>query len=126
MLQIVIQLNRLPSKDPHFHLKCFLEASDAFMITRASKEALGLTLFPFYLRDQVKALLNSLLFDSIIIWNDLVEIFLMKYFLPTKNTKLSNKITSFHQLEDKSLYDAWERFKKLFKRCPYHGIHCCI
>lgn len=34
--------------------------------------------------------------------NDLVEIVLMKYFLPTKNAKLSNKITSFHQLEDKS------------------------
>lgn len=75
MLQIVIQLNRLPSKDPHFHLKCFLEASDAFMITGASKEALGLTLFPFYLRDQVKALLNSLLSDSIIIWTIWLKLF---------------------------------------------------
>ena len=51
---------------------------------------------------------------------------LTKYFPPTKNAKLRNKITSFHQLEDKSLYEAWERFKELLRRCPHHGIPCCI
>ncbi|XP_024042820.1 uncharacterized protein LOC112099628 [Citrus clementina] len=27
---------------------------------------------------------------------------------------------------DESLYKAWERFKKLFRRCPHHGIPYCI
>ena len=50
----------------------------------------------------------------------------MKYFPPTKNAKLRNEITFFHQLEDESLYEGWERFKELLKRCPHHGIPCCI
>ena len=24
--------------------------------------------------------------------------------------------------EDESLYNSWERFKRLLKRCPMHGI----
>ena len=28
----------------------------------------------------------------------------------------------FQQGEDESLYIAWERFKRLLKRCPMHGI----
>ncbi|KAH9800697.1 hypothetical protein KPL71_000768 [Citrus sinensis] len=40
--------------------------------------------------------------------------------------ELRNEITSFHQLEDESLYEAWERFKELLRRCPHHGIPCCI
>ena len=39
---------------------------------------------------------------------------------------MRNEITSFHQLEDESLYEACERFKELLKRCPHHGIPCCI
>ena len=50
----------------------------------------------------------------------------MKYFTPTKNTKWRNKTTSFHQLEDESLYDAWKIFKELLRRCPHHGIPYCI
>ena len=50
----------------------------------------------------------------------------MKYFPPTKNAKLRNEITSFHQLEDQSLCDVWENFKELFQRCPHRGISCCI
>jgi len=50
----------------------------------------------------------------------------MKNFPPTKNTKLRNEITSFHQLENESLYETWERFKELLRRCPRHGISYCI
>ena len=25
-------------------------------------------------------------------------------------------------MEDESLYNAWERFKQLIRRCPMHGI----
>ena len=120
------QFNGLSSEDPHLHLKLFLEVSDAFKIAGASQEALRLTLFLFSLRDRVRAWLNSLPPDSITTWNDFVDKFLMKYFLPNKNAKWRNEITSFHQLEDESLYDACERFKELLRRCPHHGIRCCI
>ena len=32
------------------------------------------------------------------------------------------EIIVFQQGEDESLYIAWERFKRLLKRCPMHGI----
>ena len=28
----------------------------------------------------------------------------------------------FQQGEDENLYTAWERYKRLLKRCPMHGI----
>ena len=35
-------------------------------------------------------------------------------------------MTSFNKLEDESLYDAWERFKELLRRCPHYGNPCRI
>ncbi|KAH9680322.1 hypothetical protein KPL71_026505 [Citrus sinensis] len=89
-------------------------------------EALRLRLFPFSLRDRARAWLNSLPPDSITTWSDLADKCFLKYFPPTKNVKLRNEITSFHQLEDESLCDAWERFKELLRKCPHHGIPYCI
>ena len=126
MLQTVGQFNGLPYEDPHLHLKLFLEVSDAFKIAGASQDALRLRLFPYSLRDRARAWLNSLPSNSITTWNDLAEFVLMKYFPPTKNTKLRNEITSFHQLKDESLYEAWEKFKELLRISPYHGNPCCI
>ena len=39
MLQTVGQFNGLPNEDPYFHLKLFLEVSDAFKISRATQDA---------------------------------------------------------------------------------------
>ena len=125
ILQTVGQFNGLPSEDPHLYLKLFVEVNDAFKIIGASHDALRLRLFPYFLRDRVRVWLNSLLPDSIKIYNDLADKFLMKYFPLTKNAKLWNEIISFHQLEDESLYEAWERFKEFLRRCPHHGIRCC-
>ena len=126
MLQTVGQFNRLPTEDPHLHLKLFLEVSDAFKIAGATQDTLRLRLFPYFLRDRARTWLNSLPSDSITTWNELADKFLMKYFPLTKNAKLQNEITSFHQLEDDSLYEVWERFKELLRRCPHHGIPCCV
>ncbi|NAW23538.1 hypothetical protein FGF82_23740, partial [Salmonella sp. gx-f9] len=45
-----------------------------------------------------------------------------KYFPPNKNAKLRNEITTFQQMDDESLYEAWERYKELLRKCPHHGI----
>jgi len=38
----------------------------------------------------------------------------------TKYWKKKHEISNFRQGENESLYDAWERFKLLLKRCPGH------
>ncbi|XP_062093867.1 uncharacterized protein LOC133799894 [Humulus lupulus] len=126
MLQTVGQFSGIPTEDPHLHLRLFIEVSDSFMLPRVTEDALRLKLFPYSLRDKARAWLNSLPSDFVRTWQELAERFLMKYFPPTKNAKLHNEITSFQQLDEESLYEAWERFKELLRKFPHHGIPHCI
>ncbi|KAK5776564.1 hypothetical protein PVK06_044524 [Gossypium arboreum] len=48
--------------------------------------------------------------------------FLLKYFSPAKTAKLRNDISSFVQMDLETLYDAWERYKDLLRRCPHYGL----
>ena len=43
-------------------------------------------------------------------------------FPPTLTAERRGEIIFFKQGEDECLYIAWERFKRLLKRCPMHGI----
>ena len=43
-------------------------------------------------------------------------------FSSTLTAKRRGEIIVFKRGEDESLYNAWERFKRLLKRCPMHGI----
>lgn len=45
-----------------------------------------------------------------------------KYFPPSKSAKFSADITNFAQYEHESLYEAWEHFQDLIRRCPHHGF----
>ena len=48
----------------------------------------------------------------------------MSRFFPLALTaERRGEIIVFKQGEDKSLYTTWERFKRLLKRCPMHGIN---
>ncbi|XP_062114496.1 uncharacterized protein LOC133825591 [Humulus lupulus] len=122
MLQTVRQFSGMPTEDPHLHLRSFLEVSDSFKLQGVSEEALRLKLFPFSLRDRARSWLNTLPPDSVTNWNDLAEIFLRKYFPPTRNAKFRSEIMSFQQLEDESTSDARERFKELLRKCPHHAF----
>lgn len=85
-------------------------------------DVIRLRLFPFSLRYKAKSLLLAQPQGSIITWQDLLKKFLAKYFPLSKSAKLRSKITSFFHQDGESLYEAWERFKYLLRRCPNHGI----
>ena len=51
-----------------------------------------------------------------------MEAYLGRFFPPSLTSKRRRKIIVFQQGEDEILYIAWERFKRLLKRCPMHGI----
>ena len=51
-----------------------------------------------------------------------MEAFLGRFFPPSLTTERRREIIVFQQGEVESLYTAWERYKRLLKRCPMHGI----
>ena len=126
MLQTIGQFEGFPHEDPHEHLKQFLEVCSNFIIPGVSEDAFRLKLFPYSLKDKAKSWLNSLEPNSIHSWNEMAEKFLSKYFPPIKNARMRKEITSFRQNEIESLFEAWERWKELLRKCPYHGIPVII
>ncbi|XP_027368226.1 uncharacterized protein LOC113874201 [Abrus precatorius] len=91
-------------------------------INGVSEDAIRLRLFPFSLRDKAKCWLQAQPQGSISTWPDLVNKFLIKYFPPSKAAKIRGEITSFVQQEGEPLYEAWERYKELLRKCPHHCI----
>ena len=51
-----------------------------------------------------------------------MEAYLGRFFSPSLTSERRREIIVFQQGEDESLYTAWERYKRLLKRCPMHGI----
>ena len=51
-----------------------------------------------------------------------MEAYLGRFFPPSHTSERRREIIVFQQGEDESLYTAWERYKKLLKKCPMHGI----
>ncbi|KAK5811521.1 hypothetical protein PVK06_026861 [Gossypium arboreum] len=122
MIQQFVQFDGFQNEDPNAHLANFLEFCDTFKINGISDDAIHYRLFPFSSRNKDKQWLNSLPQGSITTWEQMTENFLLKYFPPAKTTKLRNDISSFMQMDLETLYDAWERYKDLLRRCPHHGL----
>ncbi|KAF7815005.1 uncharacterized protein G2W53_028974 [Senna tora] len=122
LLQANGQFGGSPVEDPNNHILNFLEICDTFKHNGVSDDAIRLRLFPFSLRDKAKVWLQSLPEGSITTWKELTQQFLTKYFPPGKTAKMRNDITSFVLLDNESLYEAWERFKELLRKCPHHGL----
>ena len=77
------------------HLKNFIEVCDTVKYNGVTEEALRLRFFPLSLCDRAKHWLTSQPPDSITLWNDLVQKFLTKFFLPSKIAQLVQEINTF-------------------------------
>lgn len=116
------QIKGNATEDPKIHLANFLEICDRLKVNRESEDTIKLCLFYFCLRDQDKIWLHSFHPNSFTTWVDLSKVFLNKYFLPAKAAKLHIDITSFSKSKGESLYESWERFKELFRKCSHHRL----
>ena len=122
MVQNSVQFGGMANDDPNEHLMSFIEICETFKFNGVSDDAVRLRLFPFTLRDKARSWLHSLPPGSITTWNDLAQKFLAKFFPPARTAKLRNDISTFEQQHGESLYEAWERYKELLRRCPHHGL----
>ena len=111
-----------PTEDRNEHLGRFLRMANTMKLNGVRPEVIKLHLFPFSLRDTVATWYESLPYGSVDTWEELVEAYLGRFFQPSLTSERRREIIVFQQGEDESLYIAWERFKRLLKRCPMHGI----
>src|SRR3954470_7898537 len=121
-IQNTLQFSGSSQEDPNQHLTEFLEACDLVKFNEVSNDAIRLRLFKYSLRDKAKAWLRSREAGSITTWEELKKVFLQKYFPPMKFAKLRNEINGFRQMNQEPLYEAWERYKELLRRCPNHQL----
>ena len=110
------------TEDPKEHMDRFLRMANTVKLNGVRPEVIKLHLFPFSLRDIAATWYESLPYGSVNTWEELVEAYRGRFFPPSLTTERKREIIVFKQEEDGSLYTAWERYKRLLKRCPMHGI----
>ena len=52
----------------------------------------------------------------------MLQCFLVKYFPVGKTNALQNRISSFEQLQDEIVPEAWEHLQEYIAACPHHGM----
>jgi len=122
MVQHTCQFGGLPHDDQNEHISSFFKICDTQMIYGVSVEVIKLKLFPFSLKDKANTWFNSFPKNTIATWDEMAYKFLTKYFSPSKATKPWGDFTTFSQFESKNIYEAWERYKGLIRKIPYHDF----
>lgn len=109
------------TEDANAHLQNFLEVSSTINPKGTTMDNVRLRLFPFSLLGKAKTWFytNKADFTS---WDACSNAFLVKYFPVGKTNALRNRISSFQQLPDETIPEAWERLQDYIAACPHHGM----
>src|SRR6185436_300969 len=97
------------SEDARAHLQNFLEVSSIINPRGTTMDNVRLRLFPFSLLGKAKTWFYTYK-DAFNTWDACSKVFLVKYFPLGKTNALRNRISSFEQLQDETVPEAWERF----------------
>ena len=100
----------------------FLKMANTVKLNGVRPEVIKLQILPFSLRDVAETWFESLPYGLVNNWEELMEAYMSRFFLPTLTSERKIEIIVFKKGEDESLYNAWKRYKRLLKRCPMHGI----
>ncbi|XP_052883474.1 uncharacterized protein LOC128292635, partial [Gossypium arboreum] len=122
LIQLLPTFRGLQNENPHKHLKEFHMVCRSMKPQGVTEDQIKLRAFPFSLVDSAKEWLFYLPPGSITTWADLSRLFLNRFFPASRAVELRREIMRIRQKDTESLYDYWERFKKLYASFPQHGI----
>ena len=120
LIHLLAKFHGLAGEDSHQHLKEFHIVCSTMKPPDAHEDHTFLTALPNSLEAVTKDWLYYLAPRSITSWDDLKRVFLEKNFPASRTTAIRKDISGIRQLSGESLYEYWERFKKLCASCPHH------
>ncbi|XP_031101911.1 uncharacterized protein LOC116005813, partial [Ipomoea triloba] len=122
LIQLLPTFRGLENEDPHKHLKEFHVVYSSFKPQRVTEDQIKLRAFPFSLADRAKDWLFYLPSGSINTWDEMVRLFLEKFFPASRAASIRREICGIKQRDTETLHEYWERFKQLCASCPQHGV----
>ncbi|XP_042021284.1 uncharacterized protein LOC121768798 isoform X1 [Salvia splendens] len=111
-----------PTEDPNRHLSKFLEIANTTKLNGVPDDTIKLRLFPFSLSGYARDWFDNLEPGSVTSWDDLAQKFLDRFFPLSSTLNLQAEISHFKMKGQESMFEAWERFNALLKKCPNHGL----
>ena len=110
-LIVMVQQNQFtghPTENPNEHLGQFLRISNSIKLNGVRSKVIQLQLFPFSLRGMAAAWFNSLPYESVNTWEELMGVYFSKFFSPFRISEQGREITKSKEGEDKNKYTAWK------------------
>ncbi|XP_042380039.1 uncharacterized protein LOC121972436 [Zingiber officinale] len=122
LIHLLPKFQGLSEEDPNRHLHEFHVVCSTMKPQGISKEDIKLRAFPFSLTGVAKDWLYYSPPGYITSWIDMKKDFLEKYFPASRTATIRKSICGIQQVVGETLYEYWERFKKLCASCPQHQI----
>ena len=95
------------TENPNEHLGRFLRITNSIELNGVSSETIQLQLFPFSLRDMAATWFNSLPYESVNTWEELMRSYFSKFFTQSLNSAQRLEITNSKQGGNENQYTAW-------------------
>nr|GEW64971.1 reverse transcriptase domain-containing protein [Tanacetum cinerariifolium] len=120
LLQVVqaILYHGFERENPHTHINNFKRITSTLKFRDVPNDVIKLMMFSYSLEGSARVEPPN----SILTWEDIVNIFLNQFFPPSKTTHVKNEISRFTQRFEETFGEAWERFKEMLRACPHHRI----
>ena len=95
------------TENPNEHLGRFLMIANSIKLSGVKAEVIQLQLFPFSLRDMAITWFNSLPYESINTWEELMRAYFNKFFTPSLSSEQRLEKTNSKHRGDENRYTAW-------------------
>ena len=97
-----------PTENPNEQLGRFLRIANSIKLNGVRPEVIQLQLFPFSLRDMAATWFNSLSYEFVNTWEELMGAYFSKFLPPSLTSEQRREITNSKQGEDENMYTAWK------------------